>query len=79
MTDHPDPFVHWRNRRRHSYIAHWSLVALTFLMLVAEVVKPGTVQGLSPMLTLAYSTFVLIVLAYIANCAVEKWIEEKFK
>jgi len=79
MTDHPDPTALWRFRRKHSFMAHWTMILLTAGLLAAELIRPGTVVGLEPMLPFAYGAFVLIVLGYIANCAVEKWAEEKWK
>ena len=79
QVGHPDPTRLWRYRRRHSFIAHWTMVSFTATLVLAELFRPGTVQGLQPMIAIAYSAFVLIVLGYIANCAVEKWAEEKWK
>jgi len=76
---HPDPAMHWRFRRKHSFMAHWTMIWMTAALLIAELARPGTVAGLQAMLPFAYGSFVLIVLGYIANAAVETWAKEKWK
>ena len=76
---HPDPTRLWKYRRKHSFLAHYTLITLSFALPAVEVFRPGTVSGLSPVLALIYSAEVLIVIAYIANCAAETWIREKWK
>ena len=78
-SDHPDPAKLWRFRRKHSFMAHWTLIALTVALPTIEILRPGTVEGLKAMLPFAYGSGVLIVIGYIANCAVEKWAAEKWK
>lgn len=79
MTDHPNPTTLWRFRRKHSFMAHYSMIVLTALLLAMELYRPGTVVGLQVVLPFAYGSFMLIVLGYIANCAVETYIERRWK
>jgi len=74
---HPDPLTLWRHRRRHSYAALIGALTLTALLVAAELVRPGAVEGLEPMIGPAYAFFGAVVLAYIANCAIESWIDRR--
>lgn len=76
---HPNPLLHWKHRRRHSYTALWTAILQTLFMLVAEIFWPGIVGRLAPMIGPAYTFCGFIVLAYIANCAVEAWIGKKWQ
>mgnify|MGYP005866462269 CR=1 FL=1 len=78
-NDHPDPSSLWRFRRKHSFMAHWLLIVLTVALPTIEVFRPGTVEGVKAMLPVAYGYGVTVILGYIANCAIEKWAEEKWK
>ena len=77
--EHPDPTALWQFRRKHSFMAHYTMIWMTAALLGAEIARPGTVAGLEPMLPFAYGAFVLIILGYIANCAVEAVAEKKWK
>lgn len=74
---HPNPLTLWRHRRRHSYAALIGSLGLTALLVAAEIWRPGTVEGLEPMIGPAYTFFGLVVLAYISNCAIEAWIDRR--
>lgn len=76
---HPDPTMLWRFRRKHSFMAHWLLISLTVALPMIEIARPGTVEGLKAMLPFAYGYGVMVILGYIANCAVEAWAKEKWK
>ena len=80
MTDeHPEPSKLWRFRRKHSFMAHYLLIAFTVALPVIEVARPGTVEGLKAMLPFVYGYGVMVIIGYIANCAVEAWAKEKWK
>ena len=67
MTDeHPDPERLWRWRRRMALWAFFAAVGQTAYLVASETTVADTVVAWS------YGLWGLVIVAYIANCAVEK-------
>lgn len=79
LTDHPDPGLLWQHRRRHSYTALWAAILQTACLITLGVNDPQVIAALTPLITPTYMLWGTVIIAYIANCAVEAYIDRRPK
>lgn len=65
---HPDPFVWWKHRRRHSYI---SLLGLFLLANSAIIIDATTLTAVSPLFQTIAWIFGMIIFTYIMAATAE--------
>lgn len=66
--NHPDPFIWWKHRRRHSYV---SLFGLFFLANSAMMIDAGTLTAVLPLFQTIAWIFGLIIFTYIMAATAE--------
>lgn len=77
MTEHPDPKVYWKHRRKGYYIGLVWAILQTFLWIGIELNTPDTIQNMGVVIGWSYGLSVSLIVAYYSNTAVEEFLRNR--
>jgi len=76
-TNHPNPNIWWKNRRRMAYIAIVWVILQTFLWAILAAFIPAAIGSLGVVIGWSYGVPATIIVGYYSNTAVEEAVKHK--